>query len=63
MIQLKELQLLSRSGVTFTETEKERIKALVESNRVSEAQVLILEAIETQVGGTALKQLLTPLTE
>jgi hypothetical protein len=45
---------LARSGVTFTEVEKERIKALVESNKVSEAQILILEAIETQVGGTAL---------
>jgi hypothetical protein len=50
---IKGITALSRSGVTFTETEKERIKALVESNRVSEAQVLILEAIETQVGGTS----------
>jgi phage-related protein len=51
---IKGLTALSRSGVTFTEVEKERIKALVESNKVSEAQILILEAIETQVGGTAL---------
>jgi phage-related protein len=50
---IKGLTSLSRSGVTFTETEKERIKTLVESNRVSEAQQLILQAIETQVGGTA----------
>jgi hypothetical protein len=33
---------------------KKRIKTLVASNKVSEAQILILEAIETQVGGTAL---------
>ena len=50
---IKGLTSLSRSGVTFTETEKERIKTLVESNKVGEAQRLILEAIETQVGGTA----------
>jgi hypothetical protein len=51
---IKGLTALSRSGVTFTETEKERIKTLVESNQVGEAQRLILEAIEKQVGGTAL---------
>ena len=50
---IKGLTALSRSGVTFTETEKERIKTLVESNQVGEAQKLILEAIEKQVGGTA----------
>jgi hypothetical protein len=50
---IKGLTALSRSGVTFTEVEQERIRTLVESNRVSEAQVLILQAIETQVGGTA----------
>jgi hypothetical protein len=50
---IKGLTALSRSGVTFTETEKERIKTLVESNQVGEAQRLVLEAIEKQVGGTA----------
>jgi hypothetical protein len=50
---IKGLTALSRSGVTFTETEQERIKTLVESNQVGEAQKLILEAIEQQVGGTA----------
>jgi hypothetical protein len=51
---IKGLTALSRSGVTFTEVEKERIKTLVQSNQVGEAQKLILEAIEAQVGGTAL---------
>jgi hypothetical protein len=50
---IKGLTALSRSGVTFNETEKERIKTLVESNQVGEAQKLILKAIEQQVGGTA----------
>jgi hypothetical protein len=51
---IKGITALSRSGVTFTEVEQERIRTLVASNKVSEAQILILEAIETQVGGTAL---------
>jgi hypothetical protein len=50
---IKGLAALSKSGVTFTDAEKERIKTLVESNKVGEAQAMILEAIEKQVGGTA----------
>jgi len=50
---IKGLTALTRSGVTFTDAEKERIKVLVESGQVTEAQTLILEAIEKQVGGTA----------
>jgi hypothetical protein len=50
---IKGITALTRSGVTFTESEQERIKILVESNKVGEAQNLILAAIETQVGGTA----------
>lgn len=50
---IKGLTALARSGVTFTEQEKERIKTLVESNKLGEAQALILSAIEQQVGGTA----------
>jgi hypothetical protein len=50
---IKGLTSLAKSGVTFTDQEKERIKVLVESNKMGEAQALILKAIETQVGGTA----------
>jgi hypothetical protein len=50
---IKGLTALAKSGVTFTEAEKERIKVLVESNKIGEAQALILAAIEKQVGGTA----------
>lgn len=39
--------------MTFTDAEKARITQLVESNKMLEAQDLILTAIETQVGGTA----------
>jgi hypothetical protein len=50
---IKGITALTRSGVTFTEEEKTKIKTLVESNKTLEAQKLILEAIEKQVGGTA----------
>lgn len=50
---IKGITALTRSGVTFTEAEQEKIKAMVESGRVLEAQNMILSAIETQVGGTA----------
>jgi hypothetical protein len=50
---IKGIAALARSGVTFTATEKEKIKTLVESNKMLEAQDLILSAIEQQVGGTA----------
>jgi hypothetical protein len=47
------LAALRRSGITFTEDEKAKIKTLAESNRMHEAQALVLAAIEKQVGGTA----------
>jgi hypothetical protein len=52
---IKGITALARSGVTFTQQEKDKIRTLVESNRILEAQRLILTAIETQVGGTAAK--------
>lgn len=50
---VKGIQSLSRAGITFTAQEKEKIRQLVESNRMMEAQQQILGAIETQVGGAA----------
>ena len=50
---IKGIAALARSGVTFTDVEKEKIKTLVESGKTLEAQDMILKAIETQVGGTA----------
>jgi phage-related protein len=50
---VKGITALARAGVTFTKEEKEKIKTLVESGKMLEAQNLILGAIETQVGGTA----------
>jgi hypothetical protein len=50
---IKGITALGKSGVTFTEQEKEKIKTLVESNKMLEAQEIVLSAIEKQVGGTA----------
>jgi len=50
---IKGIVALRKSGITFTEDEKAKIKTLAESNRMLEAQALVLSAIEKQVGGTA----------
>lgn len=50
---IKGITALARAGVTFTQQEKDKIKVLVESGKMLEAQDMILSAIETQVGGTA----------
>lgn len=50
---IKGITALARSGITFNEVEKERIKTLVESGKQGKAQAMILKAIETQVQGTA----------
>lgn len=50
---IKGLTALRKAGVTFTDGERKKIKALVESGKLLEAQSIILTAIETQVGGTA----------
>jgi len=50
---IKGIAALAKSGVTFTAKEKEKIKTLVESGKLLQAQEMILKAVETQVGGTA----------
>lgn len=50
---IKGITALARSGVTFTAQEKAKIKTLVESGKLLEAQKVVLKAIEKQVGGTA----------
>jgi DNA-directed RNA polymerase subunit F len=50
---IKGLTALTRSGITFTAEEKNKIKTLTESGQVLSAQQMILSAIEKQVGGTA----------
>lgn len=50
---IKGITALNRSGISFTEIERAKIKELTESGKVLQAQDIILKAIETQVGGTA----------
>jgi hypothetical protein len=47
------LSALSRSGIQFSDSQKEMIKSLVESNKLAEAQGLILGELEKQFGGSA----------
>lgn len=44
---------LSKAGVTFTEQQKNQIKTLVESNKVQEAQAIILDEIANKYGNQA----------
>jgi hypothetical protein len=48
---VKGMTALSRAGVTFTDSQKKQIKALVASGDLLGAQRLILAEIESQVGG------------
>lgn len=49
----KGMTALAKSGVTFTDAQKEQIKALQDSGNLLEAQKIVLGAVEQQVGGTA----------
>ena len=44
---------LRRAGINFSAQQKEQIKTLVQSGQTLEAQKLILDEVESQVGGTA----------
>lgn len=50
---IKGMTAMGRAGVTFSEDQKKAIKALVESGKTLEAQKLILQEVESQVGGSA----------
>ena len=49
------LGALRRVGVSFTEDQKELIKVLDMTGRKAEAQKIILEALDKQVGGAGVK--------
>ena len=49
----KGLTALARSGTTFTQQQKDQVKALVDSGKKLEAQDLILKELERQYGGAA----------
>lgn len=47
------LSALSRAGIQFSEDQKAMVRTMVETNRLAEAQDLILEELEKQYGGSA----------
>ena len=47
------ISALSRSGIQFSQSQKDMIKSLVETGRVAEAQKMILAELEIQFGGSA----------
>lgn len=53
---VKGVSALQRVGVSFTESQKEQIKTLVESGDTLGAQKLILAELDTQFGGSAAAQ-------
>lgn len=50
---VKGINALAKSGVSFTEEQKEQIKNLVEQGKLYEAQQIVVGALDKQVGGTA----------
>lgn len=50
---IKGVGALARVGVSFNEQQKEMIKTMVETGNKADAQRVILEALEVQVGGAA----------
>lgn len=50
---IKGITALTRVGVTFTDQQKDQIKAMVEAGNAAGAQALILRTLETQVRGSA----------
>jgi Prophage tail length tape measure protein len=50
---IKGITALQRVGVSFTKSQKDQIKALVESGNVMGAQKLILRELQTEFGGSA----------
>lgn len=45
------ISALKRAGVSFTQSERDMIRAMEESGRVAEAQTYILETLKNQIGG------------
>jgi hypothetical protein len=50
---IKGVTALQKVGVSFTDSQKEQIKALVDSGRAAQAQQLILKELRTEFGGSA----------
>jgi predicted DNA-binding protein (UPF0251 family) len=49
---IKGVSALTRVGISLSESQQDLIKNLVESNRLLEAQTILLDAVEANAGGT-----------
>jgi len=56
---IKGVSALSKSGVSFTEQQKRQIETLQRSNRMMEAQSVILKELRSEYGGAARREALT----
>jgi len=52
-VPIKGITASSRVGVSFTEQQKEKIRALTESGKLQKAQAIILKELQTEFGGAA----------
>lgn len=50
---IKGITQLNRVGITFTEGEQKKIKAMVQAGKVADAQALILDKLNSKFGGQA----------
>jgi hypothetical protein len=50
---IRGMTALTRSGIQFTQQQKDQVKAMVESGNILGAQKIILKELETQFGGSA----------
>jgi hypothetical protein len=50
---IKGITALKRVGVSFTESQQDMIKSLVETGKLEEAQTMILKELNTEFGGSA----------
>jgi hypothetical protein len=58
----KGIAALARSGIQFSESQKQEIKALQETGQIAKAQAIILKEMQTQFGGQA-KALVDPIKQ
>ncbi len=50
---IRGMTALTRSGITFTQQQKDQVKALQETGQLMKAQTIIIKELETQFGGSA----------
>lgn len=60
---IRGITALRRSGVSFTQQQQDQIRELVETNRLWDAQTMILDTVRKQIGGVAREMANMPFGE